>query len=306
VLISLAGGTDAIQQYLVAIGMKDMKVANPEREIQQNWPLQYENFATPNAAVMLLRDLNEGNGISEANRSVLLKILADTTTGPKRIKGMLPAGTTVAHKTGTSGTKNGITAATNDIGIITLPNGKHIAIAVFVSDSSADEKTREAVIAKIAKAVWDRWNSKEKNTNVTAINPITFDVNGIGLGASRSQVEAALGRPSKVKKSRIDICGVFDQILLIYPGMIVQLTPGDDSIFSVLSIEISSSNRLLPGGVRVGDNISQLTTKFGFPATRFEEKGFEILSYYTVGNDNLLFYFKNERLIKAKAYVEPC
>ena len=30
-------------------------------------------------------------------------------------------------------------------------------IAVFVSDSPADEKTREAVIAKIAKACWDRW-----------------------------------------------------------------------------------------------------------------------------------------------------
>ena len=36
--------------------------------------------------------------------------------------------------------------------------GKHIAIAVFVSDSPANEKTREAVIAKIAKVVWGRWS----------------------------------------------------------------------------------------------------------------------------------------------------
>ena len=64
----------------------------------------------------------------------------------------------VAHKTGTSGSRNGITAATNDIGIITLPNGKHLAIAVFVSDSPADEKTREEVIAKITKAAWDKWS----------------------------------------------------------------------------------------------------------------------------------------------------
>ncbi len=158
VLIRLAGGSDAIQQYLTAIGMKDMKVANPEREIQQNWLLQYENFATPNAAVMLLRDLHGGNGISEEHRAILLKIMTESTTGPKRLKGLLPAGTAVAHKTGTSGSQNGITAATNDIGIITLPNNKHIAIAVFVSDSPADEKTREVVIAKIAKAVWDKWN----------------------------------------------------------------------------------------------------------------------------------------------------
>ncbi len=49
-----------------------------------------------------------------------------------------------------------MTAATNDIGLITLPNGQHLAIAVFVSDSSADEATREAVIAKVARAVWEK------------------------------------------------------------------------------------------------------------------------------------------------------
>jgi beta-lactamase class A len=76
----------------------------------------------------------------------------------KRLKGMLPAGTPVAHKTGTGGTRDGVTSATNDVGIITLPNGKHIAIAVFVGDSRADEETREAVIARMAKAAWDTWN----------------------------------------------------------------------------------------------------------------------------------------------------
>ena len=40
---------------------------------------------------------------------------------------------------------------------IVLPEEQHVAIAVFVSDSPADEKTREAVIAKIAKAAWDKW-----------------------------------------------------------------------------------------------------------------------------------------------------
>jgi len=64
----------------------------------------------------------------------------------------------VAHKTGTGGTRDSITSATNDIGIITLPNGTHLAVAVFVSDSSADEATRESVIARIAKAAWD-WAS---------------------------------------------------------------------------------------------------------------------------------------------------
>jgi len=70
----------------------------------------------------------------------------------------LPKDAVVAHKTGSSGTNDaGLTPATNDIGIITLPNGKHLAIAIMVYDSKADEATREAVIAKIAKAAWDEY-----------------------------------------------------------------------------------------------------------------------------------------------------
>ena len=161
VLLRLAGGADAVQNYITALGVgKQLVVANSEKELGKNWQTQYDNWTTPNTAVALLRDLHEGNGISPEHRELLIKFMTDSSTGPKRLKGLLPAGTVVAHKTDTSGTQNGITAATNDIGIITLPNGKHIAIAVFVSDSQADEKTREGVIAKIARAAWDKWAKK--------------------------------------------------------------------------------------------------------------------------------------------------
>ena len=63
--------------------------------------------------------------------------MIETPVGLKRTKGLLPHGTGVAHKTGTSSTVNGVTAATNDVGLVTLLNGQHIAIAVFVSDSMA-------------------------------------------------------------------------------------------------------------------------------------------------------------------------
>jgi beta-lactamase class A len=52
---------------------------------------------------------------------------------------------------------NSITSATNDIGIITLPDGRHILIAVYVNDSPDDGWTRERAIADIAKAVCDKW-----------------------------------------------------------------------------------------------------------------------------------------------------
>jgi beta-lactamase class A len=158
VLMKLAGGPEVIQAYLSELKITEMIVLNSEKELGQDWRAQYRNSTSPEAAVALLRALHERRGLSETARDLLLKLMTESTPGAKRLKGLLPAGTVVAHKTGTSGSRNGITAATNDIGIITLPNGRHLATAVFVSDSPADEATREGVIAKIARAVWDQWS----------------------------------------------------------------------------------------------------------------------------------------------------
>ena len=155
VLMKLAGGYTAVQTYLNELSITDLIVLNSEKELSQDWTAQYRNYASPESAVALLRALWERRGVSQENQALLLKYMTESTPGAKRLKGLLPTGAIVAHKTGTSGTQKGITAATNDIGIITLPNGKHLAIAVFVSDSPADEETREGVIAKIAKAVYD-------------------------------------------------------------------------------------------------------------------------------------------------------
>lgn len=161
VLMKLAGGPAVIQAYLNELQISEMIVLNSEKEIGQDWRTQYRNWATPDAAVALLRALHERRGLSESSQALLLKLMTESTPGANRLKGLLPAGTIVAHKTGTSGSRTGITAATNDIGIVTLPNGRHLAIAVFVSDSPADEATREGVIAKVARAVWDTVGSKQ-------------------------------------------------------------------------------------------------------------------------------------------------
>jgi len=155
VLMKLAGGSAAVQKYLTDLPVTEITVLNTEKELAQDWQAQYRNYATPDAAVLLLRALFGQRGLSAASQGLLMKYMTDSTPGAKRLKGLLPAGTIVAHKTGTSGTKNGITAATNDIGLINLPGGKHLAIAVFVSDSPADDATRDQIIAKIAKLAWD-------------------------------------------------------------------------------------------------------------------------------------------------------
>ena len=157
VLMKLAGGPAAVIRFLKEIQVTGINVVNSENEIGRDWQTQYENWATPGAALDLLTALDKSNGISTDSRQLLLKLMSDSIPGAQRLKGQLPAGTVVAHKTGTGGTRNGITSATNDIGIITLPDGRHLFVAVFISDSKADLTTREAVIAKIAKALWDQW-----------------------------------------------------------------------------------------------------------------------------------------------------
>jgi beta-lactamase class A len=117
---------------------------NSEKEIGWDWETQSRNWATPKAAVELLAALQTSRGLSAGNQEFLLKVTTESIPSAKRLKGQLPAGTVAAHKTGTGGTRDGITSATNDIGIITLPNGAHLAVAAFVSDSSADEATVKA------------------------------------------------------------------------------------------------------------------------------------------------------------------
>ena len=78
-----------------------------------------------------------------------------SSTKATRLQGGLPSGTSVAHKAGTSDVDNGLAHATNDIGLITLPDGRQLAIAVFVTDARADDATRDSVIARIARAAYD-------------------------------------------------------------------------------------------------------------------------------------------------------
>lgn len=174
VLLRVVGGPSEVKRYLSSIANEAMKVVNTEKEMGADWQLQYDNWSTPGGSVGLLQFLFAAY-TAESNQPgagqvppdqlegarLIMHCLYETVTAPNRLRGMMPKGGSglVAHKSGTSGTKDGITAATNDIGFITLDDGRHIAIAVFVSDSPADEKTRDSVIARIAKAAYDHWNT---------------------------------------------------------------------------------------------------------------------------------------------------
>lgn len=159
ILLKVIDGPQTVQDYMLRLKIRGIAIRASELDMASSWELQYTNWCKPVEMTALLDLFYNGKILSSTNTAFLMKLMTDSSTGPKRIKGLLPAGTVVAHKTGTSPTNNeGLSPATNDVGIITLPNGKHLAIAVFVCNSTDDEATREGVIAKIAKAAYDFYN----------------------------------------------------------------------------------------------------------------------------------------------------
>lgn len=165
VLLQLIGGPKVVEDYFKNNSIDALSIKLNEENQQSQWDLQFQNWTTPRAANETLVKLyyNDTKLLSEKSHSFIWKTMKGTQTGKKRIKGQLPHGTIVAHKTGTSGVnKEAVTAAVNDIGIVFLPNGQPFFISVFVSNSKENEKTNEKIIADIAKASWDYFVAKVK------------------------------------------------------------------------------------------------------------------------------------------------
>lgn len=161
ILFRLLGGPAKVNEYFHGRGNLDISIVATEEEMHKDWAVQFTNWSTPNEMGNLLTQFYKGKILSKKSTNYLKKIMIKTSTGPKRIKGLLPRGTIVAHKTGSSGrNEEGMIGALNDVGIVTLPNGKHFAVAVFISNTKTDEAICESVIAEIAKTVWDWYVEK--------------------------------------------------------------------------------------------------------------------------------------------------
>ena len=157
VLLRELGGPERVTSYLRSeLKVDEVVVATTEREMAADEMVQYRNWSTPRGMLKLLRLVHEGRALSKASNLILMRLMIESTTGPRRLKGLLPP-CVVAHKTGTAPTVNGLTRATNDVGLIQLPSGAWMAVVVFVSDSRADTAARERVIARVARAAWDRY-----------------------------------------------------------------------------------------------------------------------------------------------------
>lgn len=163
VLLRLIGGPKVVNDFIISKGVKDTQIIYNEELMQTAWRNQYENYTTTKFATKLLMDFYNGKVLSKKSTEFLLGVMYRTSTGLNKIVEQLPKSAKVAHKTGSSGrNEDGLIGAENDIAIITLPNGKSYAIAVFVSDSTESYDVTCKLISDISKVVFENF-SKNKN-----------------------------------------------------------------------------------------------------------------------------------------------
>ena len=156
VLLRLIGGPKVVNDYIVSKGVKNTQIVYNEELMQSAWKNQYENYTTMKSATRLLKDFYKGKILSKKSTEFLLAVMYRTSTGLNKIVEQLPKYAKVAHKTGSSGKNDaGLTGAENDIAIITLPNGKTYAIAIFVSDSMETWEVNCKMISDISKVVYE-------------------------------------------------------------------------------------------------------------------------------------------------------
>lgn len=185
-ILRMAGGGAAVNGLLASKGIVGMSVDRPEEVMQlealglpprADWPQNASlddmlgrmtkaarrkalrayladprDTTTAIAAVDFLEQLEGRKLLSAPMSEVLLGAMLTSATGTNRLKAGMPRAAKLAHKTGTARSVLGVSPATNDIGLAYLPDGRRLAIAVFVSGTSSSLKQREAAIASIAAA----------------------------------------------------------------------------------------------------------------------------------------------------------
>lgn len=151
VLMANLGGPKALDSWLRERGVKGLRV---DRNIAQLladkrdlW--EARDTSTPQAMVELLRKIYKAELIKPASRNYLLDVMARCQTGKNRMRALLPFGTPVEHKTGT------LNGYTSDVGFISLPDGRRIAVAMFARGGGDRPRT----IAAAARAIYDGYKA---------------------------------------------------------------------------------------------------------------------------------------------------
>lgn len=180
-LVARAGGPQAVNDFVHAAGVKGLRIDSNTRDLLARAKVAGAGFgdeaavesrlsanqrdardmpnigfatdprdtSTPRAMDDLLTAIRLGKLLKSQTTALMLSVMERCKTGKDRLRGMLPPGTRIAHKTGTL---NGLG---NDAGIITLPDGRNFVISVFVMKDYKGRQVRDRIMAEAARAAYD-------------------------------------------------------------------------------------------------------------------------------------------------------
>lgn len=165
-LLAAVGGPQAVNSWIQRKGVAPFSInrdiATLVRDDGEYNPANFidtRDAATPRAMVRLLAGLYRGEYLSEQSRQVILGAMSRTVTGKRRIPANIPLEARVSHKTGS------LSNTSSDIGLIECPDGRVIAVAIYVTGQGG-KLAREERIAAIARALYDGFAVKAQ-TNPT-------------------------------------------------------------------------------------------------------------------------------------------
>ena len=146
ILLKDLGGPSAVHDWLQDNGVTGLRVDRTIADLLHSkrdlWDRR--DSSTPVAMVDLLKRIYKAELIKPQSRDYLLDLMAQCQTGKNRMKALLP-GVPVEHKTGT------LDGLTDDVGFISLPDGRRVAVAIFARGGNDRPRT----IAETARAIYD-------------------------------------------------------------------------------------------------------------------------------------------------------
>ena len=131
--------------------------------------------ATPIGTVQALAAIKRGEVLSPASTAFLLETMSKARTGPRRLKGGLAPGWTIAHKTGTGQDYRGASVGINDVGLLTAPDGRTYAVAVFLRQTRQATPARLALMQAVSRAVIDTWRDDAARPQMAALDTNATD-----------------------------------------------------------------------------------------------------------------------------------
>ena len=157
VIPAMSGMPSFRAQWATQAGFDDARALVPpaEREAAvQAYLRDPKDTTTVPAMLGFLDKLSDGRLLSPASTRLLIGLMTRSAAPVAGLAASLPSGATLARKTGSSGTDLGLTAATNEVGLVTLEGGKTIAVAAFLTGSTATASERGALIADAGRLVF--------------------------------------------------------------------------------------------------------------------------------------------------------